>query len=286
VVRAEVESEGRARAALVSRRRQVTQNAVEQRVDALVLEGRSHEDGAQLPRDRLPAHGGVDGVFGDVLLRQEEVCDLIVNFGEPLDELRALLRRRLDILVRDGRDAQVLAVGSLEKVGTLLHEVDHAHVVFGQPHRDLHRRRVQEELLTQRVNHHVRVGALAVELVDECEPRYLVAAHLAVDGDRLRLDTRDAAEHQDRAVQHPQRPLHLDREVDVARRVDDVDLVPVPTAVRRGRLDGDALLALEVHRIHLGAHTVLAAHVVDRVDLAREVEDPLGQCRLARVDVR
>lgn len=55
--------------------------------------------------------------------------------------------------------------------------------------------------------------------------------------------------------------LHLDCEVDVAGRVDDVDLLVLPGAVGGGRLDGDALLALQLHVVHLGAHTVLAAHL-------------------------
>ena len=61
-----------------------------------------------------------------------------------------------------------------------------------------------------------RGRALAVELVDEGEPRHLVPSHLPVDGDRLGLDAGDAAQHQDRAVEHAQRALHLDGEVDVA----------------------------------------------------------------------
>src|SRR3546814_6222953 len=44
----------------------------------------------------------------------------------------------------------------------------------------------------------------------------------------LRLDPGDAIEARDRAVEHAKRALDLDREVDVARRVDDVDPVIVP----------------------------------------------------------
>jgi hypothetical protein len=51
----------------------------------------------------------------------------------------------------------------------------------------------------------------------------------------LRLDARDAVEHRDRAIEHAQRALDLDREVDVARRVDDVDPVVVPEAGGGGR---------------------------------------------------
>jgi hypothetical protein len=69
-----------------------------------------------------------------------------------------------------------------------------------------------------------RVRARAVELVDEGDAGHVVAAHLAVDGDRLALHTGDTAQHQDGAIEHAQGPLHLDGEVDVARGVDDVDV--------------------------------------------------------------
>ena len=74
--------------------------------------------------------------------------------------------------------------------------------------------------------------------------------------------------------------------------VDDVDVVrlelllrAVPHAVSRGRLDGDALLALEIHRVHFGADAVFAADLVDFVNSARIEQDSLGERRLARVDV-
>ena len=71
------------------------------------------------------------------------------------------------------------------------------------------------------------------------------STHLAVDGHRLGLHARNAAEHEHRAVQHTQRALHLDGEVHVARSVDDVDVVAIPLAVSGRRRDRDAPLALE-----------------------------------------
>eukprot|EP00964_Phaeocystis_antarctica_P051198 scaffold29862_cov51-Phaeocystis_antarctica.AAC.3 len=170
------------------------------------------------------------------------------------------------------------------------HQVDDANVVGAEANRQLDARGVELELLDELRGHVVGVGALAVELVDKGDPRHVVAAHLPVDRDRLRLDARHAAQHEDRTVEHAQRPLHLDREVDVARRVDDIDGVLValsclPAAVRRRRLDGDALLSLELHGVHRRANPVLAAHLVDGADPASEVEDTLRQRRLARVDV-
>jgi hypothetical protein len=144
---------------------------------------------------------------------------------------------------------------------------------------------VEHELVAQLLDDDVRVGAFAVQLVDECHARHLVALHLPIDGDRLRLDARDTAQHEDGAIEHAQRALHLDRKVDVPRRVDDVDLVVAPVAVRRRRLNGDALFAFEGHRVHLRADAVFAAHLVDLTDASGEVKDALGERRLARVNV-
>ena len=74
----------------------------------------------------------------------------------------------------------------------------------------------------------VEVGAEAVHLVDEAHARDVVLVGLAPDGLGLGLDAGDAVEHRDGAVEHAQRALDLDGEVDVAGRVDDVDPVVVP----------------------------------------------------------
>ena len=141
------------------------------------------------------------------------------------------------------------------------------------------------QFAAQLLDHRPRVGTLAVELVDEGTARHVVALHLPVHGDRLRLHPRHAAEHENRAVQHAQRAFDLYREVHVARRVNDVDLVVTPRTMRGGRLDGDALFAFQRHGIHLGAHAILAPHLVNLVDAAREVKDAFSEGRLTRVDV-
>jgi hypothetical protein len=52
------------------------------------------------------------------------------------------------------------------------------------------------------------------------------------------------------AVDHLHHALHFGTEVGVARGVDDVDGVAFPENGGVLRLDGDALLALEVHGVH------------------------------------
>ena len=78
------------------------------------------------------------------------------------------------------------------------------------------------------------------------------------------------------------RALDLDREVDVARGVDQVDLVLLPLERGRGRGDRDAALALLLHPVHLGLAVV---DLADLVDLAGVEQEPLRDGGLAGVDV-
>jgi hypothetical protein len=90
---------------------------------------------------------------------------------------------------------------------------------------------VRAEAVDHRLHALLEVGADAVHLVDVGDARDAVLVGLAPDGLGLRLDAGDRVEQRDRAVEHAQRALDLDGEVDVARRVDDVDPVVRPLAV-------------------------------------------------------
>ncbi len=128
----------------------------------------------------------------------------------------------------------------------------------------------------------LEVGTDAVHLVDEADARDVVLVGLAPYRLRLRFDTGDCVEHRDGTVENAQTPLDLDREVDVAGRVDDVDLAVVPLRSRGGRRDRDAALLLLDHVVHDGRALV---DLADLVGAAGVVEDALGRRGLARVDV-
>jgi hypothetical protein len=101
----------------------------------------------------------------------------------------------------------------------------------------------------------------------------------------LRFDALRCIDDEQRALAGGERSRHLVRKVDVARRVDQVQ--PVRKSVardvserRRLRLDRDAALALEVHRIeHLGLHFAIGQS-------ATALDEPVGKRRLAVIDVR
>ena len=149
--------------------------------------------------------------------------------------------------------------------------------------RELDDQRLGAEALDDRVDREVEVGAELVHLVDEADARHVVLVGLAPDGLGLGLDALLAVEDGDGAVEHAERALHLDREVDVSGGVDDVDLVLVPEAGHGGRRDRDAALLLLLHPVgRRGAVVGLADLVVD----ARVEQDALGRRGLAGIDVR
>ena len=108
-------------------------------------------------------------------------------------------------------------------------QVDDALEVGLGADRELHDQRDRVEPGDDHVDAAVELGAGAVHLVDEADPRHAVAVGLTPDRLGLRLDAGDAVEHRDGTVEDAQRALHLDGEVDVARGVDDVDGVVRPS---------------------------------------------------------
>ena len=155
--------------------------------------------------------------------------------------------------------------------------------LFLGANRQMQQQRRGLELVAHLLHDALELRADAIHLVDKCDPRHAVLVGLAPDGFRLRLDAANRAEHRDRAVEHAQRALDLDREIDVSRRVDNIDAVVAPETGGRCRRDRDAALLLLHHPVHRrGAFVHLADLVVD----AGIEEHALGGGGLAGIDVR
>ena len=127
----------------------------------------------------------------------------------------------------------------------------------------------------------VRAGT--VHLVDKCNSRNPILVGLPPHRFRLRLNATNGTEYGDSAIQHAQRALDFSGEIDVTRRIDDVDAMVVPEAGRRGGSDRDAAFLFLFHPVHrCGAFMHLTDLVVD----AGVVQDPLRRGGLAGIDVR
>src|SRR4051794_26130591 len=268
----------------VERRRQVLHDRVEQGLDALVLERGAAEHRVDLVGQRGATDRRLELLGRDVLALEVLLHDLVVGLGQRLEELLAVLRGLLGELGRDLLDVVVLAHPGLAAPGERAHadQVDDSEEVGLGADRQLQHQRGGVQPLDHHVDAAEEVGAGAVELVHEAHPGDGVLVRLAPHGHRLRLDARDTVEHRHGAVEDPERTLHLGSEVHMSRRVDDVDLVVLPPAGRRGGRDRDAALLLLLHPVHDGGALV---DLTDLVGDARVEEDALGRGGLTGVDV-
>ena len=130
----------------------------------------------------------------------------------------------------------------------------------------------------------VGLRAGKVDLVDDRDDLEVVLDRQVGVGERLRLDALGRIHQQQRALARGERPRHLVGEVDVPRRVDQIEDVHLAVIgfvgqPDRVRLDRDPALALEVHGVE-----DLRLHLA-RLQRARHLEKTVGQRRLAVVDV-
>ena len=129
----------------------------------------------------------------------------------------------------------------------------------------------------------IEIGTRDVHFIDIGDTGYAVFHGLMPHRLRLRFHAALGAEHGDRTVKDAERTLHLDGEVHMAGRVDDIDAVAAPIRSRGGGGDGDATLLLLHHVVHGRCALVRLAELVDP---ARIVEDPLGRRGLTGVNMR
>src|SRR5690606_3302038 len=237
-------------AAVLARIRHVVDDAVEQLLHALVLERRAAEDGHEVVLDRAFADALLQRLEV-VLARLDEVQECLVVLRERgLEHFLAHLRDPLDPVVVARRREVETAFDLVERerlplrvplfrrpdVADVRDEIGHADELVGAAEGDVADERSRGEAFLDTRDGASEVRADAVHLVDVAHARHVVLVREAPVRLGLRLHARYAVEDDDGAVEHAQRAVDLDREVDVPRRVDDVDLVALPL-----RRDGGAL---------------------------------------------
>ncbi|MNW49171.1 hypothetical protein D3C74_265780 [compost metagenome] len=113
----------------------------------------------------------------------------------------------------------------------------------------LDRNDIRRQIIACLSEHRIGIRANAVHLVDEQERGNLQLLKRVPNHFRLRLNAFYRGENQHRAIQHAQRPLHFGQKIDMARRIDQIDLRALPGERRHGRAHRNAALTLHFQRI-------------------------------------
>src|SRR5580658_6113632 len=278
----------------VDRRGHVVDHGVEKHLDALVLEGGPTDDRHELEVDRAETKSTMEHRGRDSLRMPVEIerHDLVVDVGARLDELVSPLASDGLELRGDFDPVELLPLRFVVEHGGLQRdEIDDAAVVVFLAERPLNGDRIRPQALLHAVDAHEKVRANLVHLVHERDAGHVVLVGLAPHRLALRLHAVAPVEDRDGAIEHAQGALDFDREVDMARGVDDVDTVTdtrrravdrAPEAIGRGRGDRDPALLLLDHVVHRrGTLMNFADLVVD----ARVVKNALGSRSLAGINV-
>ena len=122
------------------------------------------------------------------------------------------------------------------------------------------------------------VGVRRVELVEHEHGRCLGLGGVGPRELRADLDALGGVDHEHRGVRHLEGRDGLGREVEVAGRVEHVDLVPLPLGVEQRREDRHATLALRLVEVARGRAVPHGPHARDRPGT---VEHRLGERRLS-----
>ena len=261
--------------------RKVPDDRIQQRLDADVAPRGAGEHRYQPARSHRRAHRLAQQRGGQLAAFQIPLGYLVRPVGKCVDEKLPRPRK-----IRIGRiRRRTLHHGAVIAPRDPLHrdQIDDPAQIAVLAPRHLQRYRLGGEQAAHLLKHRSERCAGPIQLVDECDAGDRVTIRLMPYGLRLRLDPLHGREDRHRAVQHAHRTLHLGREVDVTRGIDDVDLVVGPEAGGCGGGDADAAFLFLRHPV---GGRLAVVDLADAVGASGEIEHSLRGGGLAGIDVR
>ena len=253
-----------------------------------VVERRATQHRLKLVRhNRLPQHAD-DLVFRQIAGFVVDCKSLIVDEGDGVDELAVPFFSPQLLILGDRLHVDHLPLlGRVEVESLHLDQVDDpakARRIGDRSlaDRDRNRNRVRPEPLGQLAEHSIKSRSDPVHFVDEADSRDVVLVRLTPHGLTLSLDPFDSAEHHDATIEDSQAAFDLGGEIDMSRRVDDVDRVSLPLARNGRRVNRDPPLGLLAVEVGDGRAVIDVPHAMGH---ARIKQDAFGGRRLPGINV-
>src|SRR5690606_18283773 len=239
----------------VGRSRKEFHNSVEKRLNATVL-----ERGTAKNRMELDVDGALTDQSAQLVIRRHGAFEIgfhcsFVDFHGQLDELFAVFFSLVLQMGRNFTNRRSSADGAVPGQGLHFDQVDDAFELVFSADRQLNRECYCAKTRTDHFYATVEIGTDLVHLVDEDHTRDVVLFSLTPHGFGLGLNASVGVEQRDCAVENAQAALNFNREVNVTRRVDDVEtaLLTITALPERGRSSGsdrDTAFLFLLHPVH------------------------------------
>ncbi len=180
-------------------------------------------------------------VLGDLAALQIFLEQILVEGGERLLELGLPLLYLSRDLVGNLAFVELALVSRLEDVRSILQKVRDAREALAGPDRDLDGDRLRGQPRPDVGQHAGEVGMLLVHHRDDQDPRNTPGLAVLPDLLRPHLDTRGGAQEDDGGIGGADGRERVAREVQIARGIEQVDLVIPPIREGRSQLHRDAM---------------------------------------------
>ena len=172
-------------------------------------------------------------------------------------------------------------------VGVSLHinEVNDTADIFFEADWKMNGNGIFRQTFMDRIEGFVEIATDLVNLVNKTNARHAVFGSLAPHSFGLSFDTHLTIEHDDGAVEHAERAFHLGGKVDVARGINNVNLVTFPVGGNSSGSNGNTTFLFLFHPVG-SCTTGVAFHEVNFVFQTGTIKNRFGGSSLAGVDVR
>ncbi|EAX47677.1 conserved hypothetical protein [Thermosinus carboxydivorans Nor1] len=234
----------------ISRRRQVVDNGVEQRLYTLIAVRRTAQHRRHLARNRRFADTGFNFLDGELFPFQVFHHQLIIALGHGIQQVLPVQFSLLAHVFRNIGSLTGLAEVIGVNDGLHFNQVNNTFEGILKTNGQLDRHRIGAQPGFHHFYNPIKIGADYVHFVYIGNTRNTIFIRLAPYRFGLGLNTTLGAKYRNRTIKHSERALYLNREVHVPWCVNNVDPVTLPLTSSGRRGNGNTSLLLLDHPVH------------------------------------